>query len=359
MANRYRIDRITPVAVVLAAVVLLAACQVGCKSKSAPPATKPAAPAEPVVKADGSPPKLSLSTRFIDADVMQPGDTRDFTVNVRNLGGSELIIHRAVAPCKCLQATLTRKKLAPGESTTMAVKVSTLKKLGLVKEYLAVSSNDPAGVQILTGQFFVPRPLAAKPERLHLGVVAPGAKVSRRVEIVANKPVDTKILYAISSSQALVGKVIQPEVSADRPAVMEVVFKTPKRPGTYRHALNITTGHAAQSSLKLPVTVCVSATAVSPAQLDFDRFAASDSISRTLNVKLPAGTTIKTAAIQPKSLDKCAKIKIGKADAKGVTPVTVTFTGAPFGRLVGQLGLQLTGQEESALAIPITGYVTE
>ena len=45
--------------------------------------------------------------------------------------------------------------------------------------------------------------------------------------------------------------------------------------------------------------------------------------------------------------------------SKGVTPVTVTFQEPPFGRLGGELRLHLTGQEESALAVPITGYATE
>ncbi|MDY7011840.1 MAG: DUF1573 domain-containing protein, partial [Planctomycetota bacterium] len=308
--------------------------------------------------ADGSPPSLTLEKQFVDAGVLKHKSTREEIVNIRNTGGSDLVIRKTILACKCGKVSFDRKRLKPGESARMTVKILTRDYWGEVSEKIGIISNDPTGPKLLTIRFEVLRDLVAVPDRLHLGFAAPGQAMRKQVKVVANTDVDTKALYAISNNpEALVGRVIKPILKKDTPAVLEVEFKAPSKPGTYRNSLSITTGHSAQSTVRLPVTLCVSRTiSVKPDRLDFGRLVKGENVKRSLNVKAGAGTELKSVVARPEVLD----VKVGPADTEGSIAVDLTvIKEVRYGKLAGEIRLEFIGEEQSTLTVPFAGYIIE
>jgi len=283
--------------------------------------------------------------------------TRDVVVTVRNAGGSELVIEGARSACECFKAAFDRKRIAPGQSAAMTVNIRTLKRRGETEDKVAAISNDPAGPKLLTVRFEVADELAVVPSRLHLGVARPGETVRRRVKLVANVQADTKALYAISTSEALLGRVLEPTHTKARPAVLEVVFTAPAKPGTHRERLTITTGYSARPRVSLPVVLCVSdSVTITPGRLDFGRLTRGQAVSRTLKIEPGATTKLKSATARPEVL----KIDLGLSDDQGAIPARLTLKkDAPYGPLAGELRLQFIGLQDYTLTVPFTGYVAE
>ena len=206
-------------------------------------------------------------------------------------------------------------------------------------------------------RFEVADELAAVPSRLHLGLARPGQIVRRRVKLVARVQADTKALYAISTSEALLGRVLEPTLTKARPAVVEVVFTAPAKPGTHRGRLTVTTGYSPRPRVSLPVTLCVSDSAtITPDRLDFGRATRGQTVSRTLKIDTGAVTKLRSAAARPEVL----KIDLGLSDGHGATAARLTLKkGAPYGPLAGELRLEFTGPQDYMLTVPFTGYVAE
>ena len=283
--------------------------------------------------------------------------TRDVVVTVRNTGGSELVIEGARSACECFKATFDRKRIAPGQSAAMTVNIRTLKRRGETSDEVAAISNDPAGPKLLTVRFEVADELAAVPSRLHLGLARPGQTVRRRVKLVANVQADTKVLYAISTSEALLGRVLEPTLTKARPAVLEVVFTAPAKLGTHRERLTITTGHSPRPRASLPVVLCVSdAVTITPDRLDFGRVTRGQTVSRTLKIETGPETRLRSAAVRPDVLE----LDLSLPDDQGASPARLTLKkDAPYGPLAGELRLEFIGPEDYTLTVPFTAYVAE
>ena len=206
-------------------------------------------------------------------------------------------------------------------------------------------------------RFEVADELAAVPSRLHLGLARPGQTVRRRVKLVANVQADTKALYAISTSEALLGRVLEPTLTKARPAVLEVVFTAPAKPGTHRERLTITTGHSPRPRVSLPVVLCVSdSVTITPDRLDFGRLTRGQTVSRTLKIDTGPTTKLKSAAARPEVL----KIDLGLPDDQRAIPARLTLKkDAPYGPLAGEVRLEFTSPEDYTFAVPFTAYVAE
>ena len=239
----------------------------------------------------------------------------------------------------------------------MTVNIRTLKRRGETSDEVAAISNDPAGPKLLTVRFEVADELAVVPSRLHLGVARPGETVRRRVKLVANVQADTKALYAISTSEALLGRVLEPTLTKASPAVLEVVFTAPAKPGTHRGRLTITTGYSARPRVSLPVVLCVSdSVTITPGRLDFGRVARGQTVSRTLKIHTGPDTKLRSAAVRPDVLE----LDLGLPDDQGASPARLTLKkDAPYGPLAGELRLEFIGPEEYMATVPFTGYVAE
>ncbi|HUT60429.1 MAG TPA: DUF1573 domain-containing protein [Phycisphaerae bacterium] len=267
----------------------------------------------------------------------------------------ELAIRNTVSTCDCLEVSLDQTKLQPGQGTHLKLKIHTRTRRGRVIEKIGIRSNDPSGPKTLTVGFEVQEDLAAVPDRLYMGFAKPGQAVRKYVRIVAHADVQTKVLYAISSTNGLVGRVIETAVSKGRPAKLEVEFTAPSQPGTYRGSLTITTAHAGKPNIHLPVVLCVTrAVTVTPDRLDFGRFAHGNTPSTTIMVKTAPGTKLQAVTTKSKLVD----VELGPADTEGAVPVKVSARkDTPPGPFSGELQLRLAGQEEAALPVPFEGQV--
>lgn len=339
----------------LALMSVTALSAAGCKSKDSAQAEK-GSTAGGTVRFTG-PPRLILGRHFIDAGPVRPESTHERSITVQNAGGEELLIERTQTACTCFQASFDRMRLGPGESGQMKVNFDTLQHRGEVREMIGIVSNDPAGVKTLSMRFEVPYDIAASPDQVHLGIVRPGQEVRRRIQVVANADVQTKVLYALSDSEALVGKVISPALSRQEAAVVEVVMTAPAGAGTYGHALVITTAYQKQPTVRLPVVVSVSESAsVSLGSVDFGRFARGDAVVRQISLRAGPGTRLQFAAAQPEVLD----VKVGPADAEGTVKLELApLREAPYGPLNGELHLEIEGKESCTLSVPFAGYVAD
>jgi len=186
---------------------------------------------------------------------------------------------------------------------------------------------------------------------------SPGQEIRKRVNIVANGDVSTKVLYAISSKGWLAGRVVQPALSKATPAILEVVARAPAQAGTYRQDLSIATGGEKKPTVCLPVVLSVSASAsVSPQEVDFGRFIGGAAAAREVRLKLGEGLRLKAATARPDVLD----IRPGLVDVQGALPIRLApKPGAAYGPLRGQLRLQIDGREKCTLTVPFAGYVAD
>ena len=350
--------RSRPAVRVLAAFVcLLMICTCGCgKKQKAPPATKPAPPA-PVAKAT-APAKLVLERRFVDLGRMEPGSEKDVSVGLRNEGGQRLVIKRVETGCKCVVASLDRQTIESGEAATLSLKVRTLKHKGPYDAHIAVSSNAPGGAELLSLRFEVPRALAAEPEQICFGVVRPGQQLSRKLNVIANRDVASKVLYAIADDESLVGRLVQLEVSRFAPAELDVAMTAPAKPGTYRYSLNIATALKDAPAIRVPVLVSVSSAAtVQPDVVDFGRIArGSEATGREIRVTLRAGTRVESVTAKP------AVVEVTPLGTSSDNPsLTMLRPKAiiPFGPAEGEVAIRLAGAETCVLTVPFSAYVTD
>jgi len=332
-------------------------CLSGCKAKHSPSAKKAPAHDHTARPAPSGPPTLVLGRNFVDAGVLKPQSTCEKDVTMYNAGAEELVIKKAIIACKCFEASFDRKKLGPGQSGNIKVKFLTLKHRGELSEKIGIVSNDPARVKLLTLRLEVPHELTTVPGRLHLGIVRPGQEVRRRIQVVAGEKADTKVLYAISSSESLLGRVIDPVLRKDKPAGLEVVLKAPSRPGTYRHDLTITTAYEKQPTVRLPVTVCVSESAsASPDRADFGRLVRGRPVRREIELRLGPGIHLEATTVRPNVVD----VKVSPSNAEGAVRLLLTPSGKiPYGPLRAEVHLKVRGKEAYTLALPVSGYVAD
>ena len=164
-ASRYRIVAPGILAAAMAA-ALMGLPPAGCTPQESEPIRKAEwlrrrqfppeqAPPRPVRTA-GEPPQLELGRMLIDAGTLARDSRHDETIAVRNVGRGPLIISRIIASCPCLEATVDRTTLQPGQTAEIALTVLTRHKRGRVTEALAIVSNDPASPTLLTVRFTVP-----------------------------------------------------------------------------------------------------------------------------------------------------------------------------------------------------------
>jgi len=351
-------NSILPRAMLALALLLTALAIPACRHKpstTSPATTRPAGPAA-----------LVLGRRFLDLGALRPGSTRTVRVAIRNDGAGELVIGRVETGCECIRASMANKRIAPGRSELLVLEVRTLDHHGPYRGTIAIASNAPAGLAVLTVLFDVPRPISLAPPALYLGVLKPGAEAVKTVKLVAAPGVATKLLYATGPDPSVTGRVISANIAAGKDGVAEVAVRAPDRPGLYRPRLAITTALPDRPTISVAVVFTVSATAaVTPARIDFGRFGRGQQPKRTLHVTPGPGVSVQSAIPHPLVLNVTILGKKGKKGAEHLIPpgqIAVTVSPkpqAPYGPLDGELRIRLDGAEPNTLVVPFTGYVAE
>ncbi len=97
----------------------------------------------PVVINVYGPPQLLAEPMVMEMGKIQTDAEAKRTFYLSNVGGRLLHIDRVETSCGCTLAKLADKDIAPGEVTTLEVKLDTSLKLGPVQKRVSVLSNDP------------------------------------------------------------------------------------------------------------------------------------------------------------------------------------------------------------------------
>lgn len=345
---------------VIIGLVAMSACFTGCKrdqnekNPSQPASAKASRPAATSAAASlpATGPRLSLERSFVDIGTMNPKSSSKVRVALTNVGDQDLTLTRAISACKCFKPSLEDKSLKPGQSTHVDVEVMSLDYRGGFAEGIGIASNDPAGPSMLTVRFEVSEDLPLEPSRLFMGLAKPGQNLAKQVAVKTTSA-PAKIVYTTSGDQQLVGKVVRPAVTPDAPGLIEVNWKAPQQPGTYRQELTIATSHEKASQLRLPVVICVSDTAtITPQTLEFGKVTRGDHSPRQLKVQCSEGASVKSATASVKGTQ-------AQLSPDGQTIQVTLSDQIDFGPFDGELKIDLAGKESCTLSVPMSGFVTE
>lgn len=90
-----------------------------------------------------SPPDIEFSEELWDFGTIRQGDVVTHVFEVRNIGGTELVISRVRTSCGCAAALLSSPEIAPGSSSQIKVSFNSSGYEGKTSKYVYVESNDP------------------------------------------------------------------------------------------------------------------------------------------------------------------------------------------------------------------------
>jgi Protein of unknown function (DUF1573)/Peptidase C39 family len=107
-----------------------------------------------------------------------------YQFSFRNVGSSDLVIGEIQTSCGCIQHTLSKRRLAPGETSAIRVSVGLGGTEGYFGQYVYVNTNDPSSpVSILRMKGGVPRARVISTDIIRLEDLPQGAKVSKYVYV--------------------------------------------------------------------------------------------------------------------------------------------------------------------------------
>ncbi len=86
---------------------------------------------------------ISVTPARIDFGALKTHEVRQQDVVIKNTGRDLLKIHEVEVTCGCTVAELTKKELAPGESTTLAINFDSKEFRGPLTKHVNIFSNDP------------------------------------------------------------------------------------------------------------------------------------------------------------------------------------------------------------------------
>ncbi len=98
--------------------------------------------AAPAAFAQGLP-AIATTPTTLDYGVMEQHEAKSQDLTISNVGDIDLLIRRVTSSCGCTAAAPAKEKLAPGESTVIAVTFNSESYQGEQLKYLDILSNDP------------------------------------------------------------------------------------------------------------------------------------------------------------------------------------------------------------------------
>ncbi len=154
------------------------------------------------------------------------------TVAITNAGDSTLEIGEVRVQCGCTSAPLDKKRLAPGEQTSMHISVSLPAGSGTFSKYVTVFSNDPSGAHVLRLKADVVRPIQLESGFLAFNRGDVGAPSLAEVELAVH--VDSVVTISASTPTPGVRVLTPMPLKASRGERVKIVFEyTPTAPGPF------------------------------------------------------------------------------------------------------------------------------
>lgn len=88
-------------------------------------------------------PILSFDKKEEQFGTVSDEDTKTTKFVITNKGKSDLIIHKIVTQCECIEVTADKMLVTKSESAVLTVKYSPRKYIGVDERYINIISNDP------------------------------------------------------------------------------------------------------------------------------------------------------------------------------------------------------------------------
>ncbi len=124
------------------------------------------------VSATNASPKIEFESEQINLGKVVSGNPINAAFTFSNKGDAELEIIEVRAGCGCTKAESEKKKLAPGESSTITIVFNSTGFSGPVRKQITVRSNDPNRSSVLLSFDVEVVPIAKlNPERLNFGSI--------------------------------------------------------------------------------------------------------------------------------------------------------------------------------------------
>ena len=88
-------------------------------------------------------PIITIEKNYIDLGTMSQETEREFDINIKNSGTSDLVIKKINTPCGCTNTSFTNKTITPDASAVLSIKFNSGFFHGDVNKYVEIVSNDP------------------------------------------------------------------------------------------------------------------------------------------------------------------------------------------------------------------------
>ncbi len=315
---------------------------------------QPAPPTAPRTAPSGLQPKLELIDPTYDFGTVLNGPPVSHVFKFRNAGQAKLIIGQVLASCGCTAAKPTRTELGPGESSDIAVTLSTGALSGHSGHTVTIATNDPNHpMATLTMVGDVRLQVSATPADVDFGKVARGQTEVREVVLTALKQPGFEV-GKISNSNPNIKAERAASATAEGGVALKVALAGTMPVGAFVDTLDVATN-------RVPVKIAVYGTvtgpiSVDPPQVSFGIVPHLGSAERIVRITNSSQRPLKLLGMAS------SNSSVG-ASVEPVTPgkeykVTVLLRkNTPDGQLRGQLVIKTDDPEQQSLTIPYYGIV--
>mgnify|MGYP001080392254 CR=1 FL=1 len=197
-----------------------------------------------------SSPDIEFSEELWDFGTIKQGEKVTHVFEVKNLGGTELVISKVRPSCGCTAALLSSPEVPPGGTSQIEVTFNSSGFKGKVTKYIYVESNDPDEPRAkltITATVEVPSKLVeSKPELtifpifLNLRTIKQGQKCTRIIKLKNWGEKKIKIVNVNSSSKLITVNPSSVEIGAGEEAKINVSLDIGEETGKIQEYLYLT-----------------------------------------------------------------------------------------------------------------------
>lgn len=206
-----------------------------------------------------SPPNIEFSEDLWDFGTIQHGDKVTHVFEVKNLGGTELIINRVRPSCGCTAALLSSSKVPPQGSAEIEVTFNSSGFKGKVSKYIYVESNDPdeplKKLTITTVVEVSPSPtINLKENSWDFGLIVQGETVTFSLSIENTGERELQITK-LRASPGCTAKLISPgSIPPGETGKVNLAYDSSEQTGLVREYLYIDSNDPLRKSVYFPIS---------------------------------------------------------------------------------------------------------
>lgn len=310
----------------------------------------------PVALADRSGPKLVLPETSYDFGTISQGQQVIHDFELRNAGGSDLIIQKVAPSCGCTVSTLSSSTIKPGASEKIHVVFDTAGFLGSKNKIITIVSNssDSSNLAVrLTGR--VVSGVSITPDRVEFGEVSSASSLptrTREFSVELDDSDSPRVSSAKSLSKYISVKKIRSEATRE---VFSVVLDPSAPKGDLRDRIVIEFEGGKQASINAPVTASVLGDLrITPATVSFGLINGTAPMERRLRFENNSGKRVEIERISSSDPAVSASVIDVDSGRHGVIVVTLDPTRV-HGDLKANLDFKTSHPTESLLSIGVYG----